>query len=317
MSLYNDQRPKSFNEIYGQDEAVQLLQGILAQPFEKRPKVFLFAGPSGSGKTCLAHLYGRAMNCPPEGFDFRTIDASKDRGIDKIRAEVDIMGTSPMSRNAECRIFYFDEAHQLLTPSQEALLKVCEGVPAKTTIMFATTLPEKLGKALLSRCKIITVKSLSNKDMANNMLSVAKRAKIDINADDIKKLVLASDGNTRTSIQLLENYHLNGGDAEAAISLGTGATSKLQADTITLCRAIMNQRTKDWSIVKNFMSVYRGQHESVRQAILGYLKACLLNARDARERHRIAILMECFLQPFYGNEEAGLVYQLAMAWDTK
>lgn len=317
MSLYNETRPREFSEIFGQPAAVTLLEGILQQPFNRRPKVFLMSGPSGSGKTCLTHIYARKMNCPPEGFDFRTIDASKDRGIDKIRAEVEIMGSSPMGKDSECRTWLFDEAHQLLQPSQEALLKVCEEVPAKTTIIFATTVPEKLGKALRSRCKNVTVTSLSNKDMAINMSYVAKKAGIEIDVESIKRLVLASDGNTRSSIQLLENYQLNGGNVDDAIAMGSGSSSKLEADAITLCRAIVSKGQKDWSMVKDFMQIYKGQHESVRQAILGYLKACVLGAKTASDRQRFVILMECFIQPFYGNEEAGLVYQIANAWDTK
>ena len=109
MSLYNEYRPKEFSEVYGQDSAVKLLESILQQPFQKRPKVFLMAGPSGSGKTCLAYIYSRKMNCPPEGFDFRTLDASKDRSIDRIRAEVDLMGSSPMNKEAESRVWLIDE----------------------------------------------------------------------------------------------------------------------------------------------------------------------------------------------------------------
>lgn len=316
MSLYNEYRPKEFSEVYGQDSAVKLLESILQQPFHKRPKVFLMAGPSGSGKTCLAYIYSRKMNCPPEGFDFRTLDASKDRSIDRIRAEVDLMGSSPMNKEAESRVWLIDEAHQLLTASQEALLKVCEEAPPKTTIIFATTLPEKLGSALKSRCKTITLNALSNKDMANNMLSVAKRAGIEVGIEDIKKLVLASEGNARVSMQLLENYSLNGHDVDAAIAMASGACSKLVADTYTLCRAIIN-RNSDWSMVKDFMGVYKGQHEAVRQAILGYLKSCILNSKTAKDRQRLTMLIECFITPFYGNEEAGLVYQLATAWDIK
>jgi hypothetical protein len=69
--------------------------------------------------------------------------------------------------------------------------------------------------------------------------------------------------------------------------------------------------------VKDFMSVYKGQHEAVRQAILGYLKSCILSSKTAKDRQRFTMLIECFVTPFYGNEEAGLVYQLATAWDTK
>lgn len=316
MSIYNEYRPKTFDEVYGQDDAVKLLSSILELPFEKRPKVFLMSGPSGSGKTCLAHIYARKMGCPPEGIDFRTLDASKDRGIDRIRAEIEIMGANPMSRDADCRVWLFDECHQLLTPSQEALLKSCEDVPYKTTIIFATTEPGKMGKALKSRCKIITVNALSNRDMALNMQAVAKRASIRISPDDIKTLVLASDGNTRTSMQLLENYMLNGGDVEKAIAAGTGADSALEADTYALCRAVINKSAK-WDTVKFFMAKYKGQYEPVRQSILGYLKSCILNSNNARDRQRFILLIECFLNPFYANEEAGLVYMLANAWEIK
>ena len=195
-------------------------------------------------------------------------------------------------------------------------MKVCEEAPPKTTIIFATTLPEKLGSALKSRCKTITLNALSNKDMANNMLSVAKRAGIEVSIEDIKKLVLASEGNARVSMQLLENYSLNGHDVDAAVAMASGACSKLVADTYTLCRAIIN-RNSDWSMVKDFMGVYKGQHEAVRQAILGYLKSCILNSKTAKDRQRLTMLIECFVTPFYGNEEAGLVYQLATAWDIK
>ncbi len=315
MGMYNEFRPETFDDIFGQDNAVNLFKSILKLPFEKRPKVFLLAGASGSGKTCIARIYASKMGVNPDGMDFRTLDGGKDRSIDRIRSEAELMGTNPMNRNADCRVYYIDESHQLLKASQEALLKVCEDVPPKTTVIFATTEPERMGKALKSRCKVVTINALSNKDMALNMVHVSKKADIKISTDDIKKLVLASDGNTRTSIQLLENYKLNGGDADKAVAM-VDVDKKMEADVRILCQGIIKSGAR-WDMVKSFMQTYKGQHEQVRQAIMAYLRACVLNSNKMADRQRFNMLLECFLQPFYGSEESGLVYQLANAWDLK
>lgn len=108
---------------------------------------------------------------------------------------------------------------------------------------------------------------------------------------------------------------LNGGNADEAAAMGA-IDSKLEADVRALCQAIV-QHKGQWSMVKSFMTAYKGQYEQVRQAILGYLKACVLNSGNVKDRQRFNLLLECFIQPFYGNEEAGLVYQLANAWDMK
>ena len=100
MSLYTDYRPQSFDDVFGQDEAVKLMKAILKQPHKDRPKVFLMEGPAGCGKTTMAMLFANAIGCDTAlaGLDFQVLDSSKDRGIDNIRAIADIMGARPMAR---------------------------------------------------------------------------------------------------------------------------------------------------------------------------------------------------------------------------
>ena len=38
MSLYNDMRPATFDEMFGQDEAVNILKAVIETPKEKRPQ---------------------------------------------------------------------------------------------------------------------------------------------------------------------------------------------------------------------------------------------------------------------------------------
>jgi DNA polymerase-3 subunit gamma/tau len=316
MSLYQKYRPTTFDEVFGQDEAVKVMKSIVEMPKEKRPHVFLFGGASGCGKTTLAKVFARAIGVDPDTMNFQTLDASKDRSIERIRELYDKLYIRPMGTKAEGRIFLLDEAHQLLKPAQEALLKMCEDTPSSAYIIFATTEPDALGKALRSRCKTITIKPMTEKAIYQNLQRVATAEGININNEDLQKIAKHSDNSARVSLQILETYTLNGCNIDKAISMNGGTGDEMKADTITLCRAIVS-RSDDWSMVVDFCSKYKGQSEPIRQAILGYLKACLLKARNRTERVRFASLMECFLEPHYSCSDAALVYQIATAFEVK
>lgn len=316
MSLYLKYRPKTFDEVVGQDEAVKLLKAIVAQPKDARPKVFLFGGASGCGKTTLASVFARAINCDPDHSDYRVMDASKDRSIDNIRALCDGMGVRPMNKASDGRVFVLDEAHQLLKPAQEALLKKCEDTPPNTYIIFCTTEPEALGRALRSRCKCVTINPLTPMALYKNLKAVATAEGIKITDEDLKTIAKNADQSARVSLQILENYMLNGGNVDKAVSMVSGMGQELKADTLTLCRAIVD-RKDNWSLVVDFCAKYKGQSEPVRQAILGYLRACILRASSRAERQRFAMLIECFLQPHYDCGDTALVYQIATAFEVK
>lgn len=206
--------------------------------------------------------------------------------------------------------------HQLLLPAQEAMLKKCEDTPPATYVIFATTEPEKLGKALRSRCKFITIKPMTPKALYMNLKRVASAEGIKVSDEDLQKIANNSDNSARVSLQILENYALNGNNVDKAISMNGGIGDEMKADTITLCRAIVS-RSDDWPMVVDFCSKYKGQSEPVRQAILGYLKACLLKSRNRTERVRFASLIECFLEPHYDCGDAALVYQIATSFEVK
>ena len=315
MSLYLKYRPQTFDEVYGQDDAVALLKGVVAMPKEERPKVFLLAGASGCGKTTLAGVFARAIGVNPNSTDCVIQDASKDRSIDNIRRLCDSMGNRPMGRNAEGRVYIMDECHQLLRPAQEALLKKCEDTPPATYIFFCTTEPDSLGKALRSRCKCITIKPLSTNDLVTAISRVASAENIVISKGDMARLAEHADGSARVALQLLESYRIQG-SAEKAIALSAGLGEQVVADTRALCQAIVDYNSS-WSDVVEFCNKYRGQAEPVRQAILGYLRACLLRAGTKAKRTRFISLMECFLEPHYDCGDAALVYQMALAFELK
>lgn len=316
MSLYLKYRPTTFDEVYGQDDAVKLLKAVVDMSKEDRPKVFLFGGASGCGKTTLAMVFARAIGINPDFTDFYTMDASKDRSIDNVRNLCNMMGTRPMGRTAEGRIFLLDESHQLQKAAQEALLKKCEDTPPDTYIIFATTEPQALGTALRSRCKCITINALTPQAIYTNLKRVAGAEGIAINDAELKQIAQNSDNSARVSLQILENFALNGGDVNKAISVSSGMCSELQANTHTLCQALIDRRAT-WAEVVSFCNTYKGQTEPVRQAILGYLRGCLLRSKNHADRGRFIALIECFLEPHYDCSNAAFVYQMAVAFELK
>jgi len=54
-------RPKSFNEIVGQEHIVNTL--VNAIQANRVAHAYLFAGPRGVGKTSMARILSKALNC--------------------------------------------------------------------------------------------------------------------------------------------------------------------------------------------------------------------------------------------------------------
>ena len=168
------------------------------------------------------------------------------------------------------------------TVAYEAFLKKTEKVPPMTYVFFCTTEGGKMPKALRSRCKVIPIQPMTPKAIYNNLLYVANKAGINLTEEDAQKIAMDSDNSARVSLQILENYSLNGGNAEKAISLQKGTSIKLEADTYKLCRAVISKTAK-WDEIAQFCKVYSGSEEAVRIAILNYLNICMLNSRSMND----------------------------------
>jgi len=259
MSLYQDMRPKSFDEIFGQDQAVAVFKKILDTEPDRRPKVFLLEGATGCGKTTIASVFAREigikLNNTLSGMDFHVLDGSKDRSIDAVRAFADLFGTYPMRAAAQGRVFVIDECHQLLTPAQEALLKKCEDVPPKTYIFFATTDGSKLGKALRSRCMVIPITPMTPKAIYQGLVRVVKElGTANVKPEDLQEIAKNSDNSARVSMQILETYMLCG-NVKEAITLRQGTGEKMEADVYALCKAVIS-KSADWTYVGRYESLF-------------------------------------------------------------
>ena len=110
--LTDKYRPKTFNDIFGQDSTKLVLKGMLES--KKIARTFLFTGPHSTGKTTLARILARHVNCTKgpklacgecrscKAMDAGThpdvteLDAASNRGIDQARELISRASLAPM-----------------------------------------------------------------------------------------------------------------------------------------------------------------------------------------------------------------------------
>ena len=61
LALYRKYRPKSFDEVRGQDHIVTTLKNQMIT--DRIGHAYLFCGTRGTGKTSVAKLFAKAVNC--------------------------------------------------------------------------------------------------------------------------------------------------------------------------------------------------------------------------------------------------------------
>src|SRR5215210_5788843 len=144
LSLYRRHRPRTFDEVVGQDHIVRTLRNAIE--LDKVHHAYLFVGSRGTGKTSMAKLLACALNAEggaradfdPDSDAARAIlrgtsldvvemDAASNNSVDDIGASATFSRSSRMQGGK--RVYILDEAHMLTTAAWNAFLKTLEEPP--------------------------------------------------------------------------------------------------------------------------------------------------------------------------------------------
>ena len=201
MRLVEKYRPRSLDEIVGQDENILSIKKVLSR---KALPHFLFIGPPGTGKTSAAICMARAKWGDQWRHHFREYNASDVRGIDDVRTCF-----KPISKHRGERFILLDEADRMTIDAQHAMRRVLENTPS-TIFIWSGNQGWKIIDAIKSRCAIYRFRRLSDEAIARRLLQVirAEGIKVDLKNPDIRKgltlLVSDSRGDMRWALNTLE-----------------------------------------------------------------------------------------------------------------
>lgn len=219
LSLYRKYRPRTFEDLAGQQHVVRTLQNALKQ--NRIAHAYLFAGPRGTGKTSTARLFAQALNCVKgptvepcgecdscrsiisgQSVDVIEIDAASNRGIDEIRDLREKVKFYPTE--GKYKVYIIDEVHMLTKGAFNALLKTLEEPPSNVVFILATTEAHKVLDTILSRCQRFDFTLLSSEDIIQRLEYICQQEKVNYEREALSLITSASMGGLRDAISLLD-----------------------------------------------------------------------------------------------------------------
>ena len=219
QALYRKWRPRSFDEVHGQEHITSILKYEVAN--NKFSHAYLFCGSRGTGKTSCAKILAKAVNCldskdgNPCGrceaclaidsgaaTDVLEMDAASNNGVDNIRDIRDEVVYSPS--NLKYRVYIIDEVHMLSTSAFNALLKTLEEPPEHVVFILATTELHKLPATIISRCQRFDFRRITTEVLKNHLLHIARAEGIELEDSAAVLLAKQAQGGMRDAISLLD-----------------------------------------------------------------------------------------------------------------
>jgi DNA polymerase-3 subunit gamma/tau len=293
--LYKVHRPKIFKTVLGQPDAVAMLTSMLEQ--QRVPHSLLFVGPSGCGKTTLARIVKNKLECSDQ--DFSEVNAAEANGIDMVRDIKNRMSLAPIG--GKVRIWLIDEAHQLTSQAQNALLKILEDTPKHVYFFLATTDPQKLLPTIRTRCTDIKVREMGRAPMLDMMKRILEKEGKTVTNDVMEKICEHSYGSARKSLVLL-NQVLDLKTEEDQLT--AIASSDVKAKAIELARALLQPKAT-WAEVARLLKGIEEDPESLRHMVLGYCSAIMLSGGPLTSK--AFCVLTYFNDNFYDSKRAGLI----------
>ena len=232
-------RPKTLNEIIGQDATVEAVKDLLNG--ESFPAAFLFSSDAnypGVGKTTFGYCIADYLKSKGVTVRLHEVDAAADNGVDGARAIIQ-QAREPFvnlsaNRKKAVNIILLNEAQRSTSAAQDILLSTLETEDKYRNfiIVITTTEVSKLRPALKTRCKHFKLKPLDEKSIGkiiDNALTVTEKT---ISSEVRSRILENANGSARQALADLEAILFSSTDENALEILGNESVTPEQQSLI-------------------------------------------------------------------------------------
>jgi DNA polymerase-3 subunit gamma/tau len=228
LSLYRRHRPRTFDEVVGQEHVVRTLRNAVEQG--KVHHAYLFVGSRGTGKTSMAKILARSLNCERGGptitpcgecescltiasgtsIDVIEMDAASNRSVDDVRDLRERVAYAPAG--GRWKVYILDEAHMLTKEAWNAFLKTLEEPPPNTVFVLATTEAHKVMATIADRCQRFDFQRPSLEQISEVLQRVAAAEGIEVEDAAVSMIARSASGSFRDALGTLDQLVAYGGN---------------------------------------------------------------------------------------------------------
>lgn len=194
--LANKYRPKTFDDVLGQENVVSALKNQVKSP----ANVYMFSGMSGCGKTTLGRIFAREIVKNP--MSIIEVDAAQYSGVENVRKILSQLDYCPI--NGDRKVYILDECHKFSSEAWTTLLKTLEDTPKHVVFILCTTEATSVPETILNRVQRYDFNAISKEQIENRLKEICALEKIEYEEDALSYISFKAKGCVREAIKSLD-----------------------------------------------------------------------------------------------------------------